>query len=355
MENRNFLEFTLSDTKKSQLIQELGDLAYDPMVRDTYIQALRKKIYRILPNELIRSFTGQNSAHNHASAIILHNVPIDAFIYGSPAPGQTGKTFKSGTLSENIITAFASLIGEPYSIYFEGEELVNNLTPQVKNKLDYTGLGSEVELDFHIENAALQHLSEDDYSPSGILFLGVRIDETQEPPKTFISDARTALKLLSPKDIEILSNELFYLNIPYRWREIFSSEQTMTRCPVIRGSVDKPRVSAAFYSDMMQPINHSAKLALRRFHQAVKVTSKGLQITPGQLIYVDNRFTLHSREPFTPTYDGQGCPYRWIQRVFVSPSLWPFRNFKTINGRIFVPHSKQGLSSHVSQNITKVA
>ena len=54
-------------------------------------------------------------------------------------------------------------------------------------------------------------------------------------------------------------------------------------------------------------------------------------------MYVDNRFTLHSRTRFEPTYDEAGCPYRWVQRVFVSPSLWPFRNFQSIGDRVFMP------------------
>ncbi|KTD11915.1 hypothetical protein Lgra_1373 [Legionella gratiana] len=65
--------------------------------------------------------------------------------------------------------------------------------------------------------------------------------------------------------------------------------------------MNKPRVSVAFYSNMMLPINHTAKMALAHFHQAIKETSEVIQITPGKLIYVDNRFTLHAREPDTTT------------------------------------------------------
>lgn len=355
MEEKSIIEVTLSTQVKKKLAQEFKDIRYDSLGQERYIQLIRKKIYQVLPVALINTLTSQRSADRLASAIVINNVPIDATIYGSPGFEQTGKHFKSGNLSENIITAFASLVGEPYSIYFEGQELVNNLTPQAKTRFDYTGLGSEVELDFHVENAALQYVSEDDYSPSGIFFLGVRIDKTIEPPKTFIADTRKALKLLSTYDLEILYNANFYLNLPYRWREIFSHGCTMVKCPIIKGTLNKPRVSVAFYSDMILPINHAAKMALSHFHQAVKETSEAIQITPGKLVYVDNRFTLHSRERFTPTYDKQGCPYRWIQRVFVSPSLWAFRNFQTAGGRVFSPHYNKGVHDYVSRHITEVA
>lgn len=354
MDEKNIIEITLNNKEKQKLIQEFNNIPYDPLGGEHYIQLLRKKIYGVLPETLINTLTIQRSANKLVSAVVINNVPIDEAIYGSPDFEQTGKLFKSGTLSENIITAFASLVGEPYSIYFEGQELVNNLTPQTKNRFDYTGLGSEVELDFHIENAALQYISEDDYSPSGIFFLGIRIDETIEPTKTLIADTRKALKLLNTYDLKILYGENFYLNLPYRWREIFSHE-AMVKCPVLRGTLNKPRVCVAFYSNMILPINHAAKMALAHFHQAVKETSEVIQITPGKLIYVDNRFTLHARERFTPTYDNQGCPYRWIQRVFVSPSLWAFRNFQTVGGRVFLPHSNKGIHNHVFSHITEVA
>ncbi|MCW8470495.1 TauD/TfdA family dioxygenase [Fluoribacter gormanii] len=354
MEENSIIEISLSTKEKQKLAQTFMDIAYNPSGDEQYIQLLRKKIYRVLPETLINTLTAQRSANKLVSAVVINNVPIDEAIYGSPDFEQTGKSFKSGTLSENIITSFASLVGEPYSIYFEGQELVNNLTPQTKTRFDYTGLGSEVELDFHIENAALQYISEDDYSPSGIFFLGIRVDETIEPTKTFIADTRKALKLLSTYDLKILFGENFYLNLPYRWREIFSHE-AMVKCPVLRGTLNKPRVSVAFYSNMILPINHAAKMALAHFHQAVKQISEVIQITPGKLIYVDNRFTLHARERFTPTYDNQGCPYRWIQRVFVSPSLWAFRNFQTVGGRVFLPHSNKGIQNHVFSHVTEVA
>ncbi len=222
-----------------------------------------------------------------------------------------------------------------YSIYFEGRELVNNLTPHAKNRWDYTGLGSEVELDFHIENAALQYISEDDYSPSSIFFLGIRVDEEVDPAKTFIADTRKALKLLSANDLMILFGEklLFKCSLPMAGN--FSSKSAMVKCPIVKGTLNKPRISVAFYPDMIMPINHAAQIALTHFHQAVKEISETVLITPGKLVYVDNRFTLHSRERFTPTYDNQGCPYRWIQRVFVNHSLWAFRNFKTVGERVF--------------------
>jgi hypothetical protein len=338
MSTNSIINIRLSDVDRENLRKEFSHIHYDSSGKDLYIQEIRKTIYRTLPRQIIDIFNNQRGARNLQSGIIIDNIPIDDNITGSPNFDQTGKEFKSGVISENILTAFSLLVGEPYSIYFEGKELVNNLTPQANQKNAYTGLGSEVELDFHIENAALQFISEDDYAPVGLFLLGIRIDENIEPPKTFIADARKALKLLNPSDLDILYGNNFYLSLPHRWRNAFHHSKINTsKCPVIRGSLDLPRISVAFYPNMVTAIDNRSKLALSNFHQAIQETSEPISITPGKLVYVDNRFTLHSRSKFTPTYDTNGYPYRWLQRVFVASNLWPFRHFQSVGHRVFLP------------------
>jgi len=185
--------------------------------------------------------------------------------------------------------------------------------------------------------------------------LGVRIDENSEQPSTFISDARNALKLLTSSDIEILYGNNFHLHLPHRWRNAFyHSKVNTSKCPVIRGTLDLPRVSVAFYPDMVTPIDNRSRIALENLHQAIKEVSESIIITPGRLVYVDNRFTLHSRSKFDPTYDEQGCPYRWLQRVFVASNLWPFRHFQSIGDRVFLPKLDHGVNN-VSEKFSKVA
>ncbi len=100
----------------------------------------------------------------------FENLPIDRQINTSPNPYNLDASCKSGYISENLIMMFSLLIGEPYSIKFEGEHIVNNLVPLEDNKKDYTGLGSEVELNFHIENTALKFITSLNLSPKGIFF-----------------------------------------------------------------------------------------------------------------------------------------------------------------------------------------
>lgn len=326
----------LNSTEQNKIRNNLNDIEYSALGNNDYINEIRKAGYLSLPEQIVDILTNQSSSKNLISHFLVDNMPIDDCIYGSPDFYQTGSNYKSGVLSENILCAVSSIIGEPYSIAFEGRELVNNLTPQKNTQNDYTGLGSTVELDFHIENAALQYITEDDYSPKGMFLLGIRTDKRIAPAKTYISDARLALKILSSEDIDILYGENFSLKLPYRWRTAIEGLNTKP-CPVIRGPLELPRLSVAFYPDMIIPLNIPAKRALENLHNAIKTVSMSISIKHGNLVYIDNRYTLHSREKFSPTYDHNGCPYRWLQRIFFTSDLWAFRKFPKLGDRIYDP------------------
>ncbi|WP_375637646.1 MULTISPECIES: hypothetical protein [unclassified Bartonella] len=103
--------------------------------------------------------------------LIFENLPVDRQINTSPNPYNLDASCKSDYISENLIMMFSVVIGEPYSIKFEGEHIVNNLLPLEDNKKDYTELGSEVELDFHTENAALKFITGLNLSLKGDTFI----------------------------------------------------------------------------------------------------------------------------------------------------------------------------------------
>lgn len=344
----------LTSNEQQKIKKSLENIEYSPFGSNNYINKIRRVAYQSFPSKIIDLLGEQSSANNLLSHFMIENMPVDRGIYGSPNFNQTGRDFKSGVLSENTICALASIIGEPYSIAFEGRELVNNLTPQQNTQNEYTGLGSAVELDFHIENAALQYLAEDDYSPKGMFLLGIRTDKKITPARTFVSDARLALKTLSNDDIDVLYGNNFSLKLPYRWRN--ASSVNTAPCSVIRGPINLPRLSVAFYPDMVIPLYERAKRALENLYNAIRLVSVSLSIQQGNLVYIDNRFTLHSREKFSPTYDKNGCPYRWLQRIFFTSDLWCFRKFHRFGDRVFDP--SQDIASgvdHVFQCDQQVA
>ncbi|XYG86693.1 TauD/TfdA family dioxygenase [Heyndrickxia coagulans] len=232
----------------------------------------------------------------------MENLPVDDSVLYTPHPQVFTPEAKTGFISENLIMAVGALVGEPYSMLHEGHNIVNNLIPSIKEKKEYTGLGSEVELDFHIENAALNFMGNMNFSPCGLILMGVRHDP--ERPLTRVSDAREALALLSQNDIDQLSLPLYHIKVPYRWRSSIPGELQETELvPLIQGNIGLPEVAVAFYPDMVRPINDTAANALNNFHNAIRKVSFGINVSPGRLVYIDNRFTLHSRDSSKPSFD----------------------------------------------------
>lgn len=327
-------EFQLTEKEKKYLENVFSTIIYDPTGSEEYITNLLKKIYNTFPDRILFFIEENKLSKNQIPCINIKNLPIDNNITGSPMFHETGSLHKDGTISENLIVAFSLLIGEPYTITFEGLELVNNLVPHLTHNNQYTGLGSNVELDLHIENAALNFIFENDCSPSGVILLGLRRDPN-EKVLTYCSDIFSALSILDEKTISILKEPLFNLKLPYRWRSVMQTNMT-EKVPLITGYDDSPRTHAIFYPDMIYIEDLHARKAFSKLYKALQCSKIGLDISPGDLVYINNRIALHSRSAFNPTYQKDGIGYRWLQRIFITQDIWGMRHFQ-LKGRIYDP------------------
>ncbi|MCP1204113.1 TauD/TfdA family dioxygenase [Pantoea sp. B550] len=333
-------------TEESEYIRSvLEKIDYDPSGSDVYLNKIRKVAYTVFPERVITAINKVKGFSASAlGSLQIDNLPVDKSVTGSPRHNESGSAFKSGVLTENILVTMGVLTGEPYSIAHEGHELVNNLTPHKEAAKEFTGLGSEVELDFHIENAAQAYMPEGDTSPLALILLGVR-GEPLGGPQTRISDCRRALEKLSEEDIKHLYGKNFIIRVPYRWRGASAEPRDNTDLsPILSGPISAPRVTVAFYPDMVLAVNPRAKQALENLYQAVREVSFGVQISPGRLILINNSFTLHSRDSFKPAFDENDRALRWVQRIFVARNLWNFRSFVPVKDRVFDPNVKTAAS-----------
>lgn len=336
------IKFTLTDREKELLKDALVQVQYDSNGHCQYINQLRVIAMQTLPVRILSFLVKQKASLCPAPYFVIDNLPTDDEIISVPLESQLEEdlhNFKSGTVSENLLIAISSIIGEPYSISFEGNQIVNNLIPSKFAKKDFTGIGSEVELDFHIENAALKYLSTSNYSPQGLMLTGVNNDP--DGPGTLVANGRAALNLLDEATRSILEEKRFILKVPYRWREALGGRSETEKVSIIKENCDFPDLAVAFYGDIIVPCDEIAKHALSLFYKKVKEVSIRLEIKPGTLVYVDNRFGLHSRESFAPSFDKEGRAKRWIQRTFIAPTLWGHRNLTRNKHRVFTPTIKK--------------
>ncbi|WP_244426399.1 TauD/TfdA family dioxygenase [Bartonella florencae] len=148
-----------------------------------------------------------------------------------------------------------------------------------------------------------------------------------------MSDARLALKRLNEENLRSLRDNLYIINVPYRWRK--NGVISTSKVPLVQGDGEFPDISAVFYLGMLEPQSKKAKDALDHFYEAIKAVSFGIDVQPRRLLYIDNRMALHSRDKFSGSFDRYKNPMWWIQRVFVSADLWNHRYVKQIKERVF--------------------
>lgn len=128
------LIFTLSDAERDNLFNSLNQIEYDPTGSTDYISEVRATAMRTLPISIVKFLSKQKTALKPAPYIIFENLPIDEEIKFTPDSQIIPPHAKSGSISENLIIAIGSLIGEPYSMFHEGRNIVNNLIPSLKAK-----------------------------------------------------------------------------------------------------------------------------------------------------------------------------------------------------------------------------
>lgn len=248
------------------------------------------------------------------------------------------KIEKHSSLSENLLTLVATIFGHPYSMHYEGRGLINNLIPSRATSKQITGLGATSDLRFHTENVALRFNTGRDCSPAALFLTGVRQDIRS--PKTRLSDARLALELLSEADRIQLAGPNLKIKLPYRWRphmsETFHDNSPMV--PLTEWTAAGLVVHAAFYGDMIADISTlAAERAAKNFEAALEEVALDEVVVPGEMLGIDNNFTLHARTPFDATFDSEGRAMRWVQRVFVTETLDNFDSWNAMEECVYVP------------------
>jgi L-asparagine oxygenase len=328
-----------TDEQKHILADRLTEIEYPKYRYASYLRAIRRIRADVagMFTDIERLVEMSRSEPSFPAAIKFENLPVSDSVPMPPVENSLLKRIdKSDYLSENLLLLIATLFGEPYSMECEGRGLVNNLIPSRSTSAQFTGLGAASDLGYHIENAALRFLVPFDCSPKALFLTGVRQDE--KPPYTRLADARLALMLLDPCDIEQLASPSYRLRLPYRWRGFRPGYDTLLTnpLPLIELIGEHLMVHAAFYGDMIGEVRSAAaQRAADHFEEALEAVGIDEVVAPGEVLGIDNRVTLHARTPFPASFDGQGRAFRWVQRTFVTERIINFRDWDRSDDRVF--------------------
>lgn len=141
-------------------------------------------------------------------------------------------------------------------------------------------------------------------------YLKLTISEIQKNVFTSILLLDDVLKRLSDNDIETLTKPNFIIKRPDSFE---SNEPFVYDLPLLC------EVNGKFYSRFdYHNVTSNDKNSLEVLEKLRKITLdenlwKKLCLRPGQMVIFNNQRTLHTRNKFTPTFDGND---RWLLRLF---------------------------------------
>lgn len=334
-EKTNVREFYLSDAERDRLYEALACVKYNgagPF--NPFVRATSRAFSAAVLDETADTLHEFKNSPRASGVLVIYNAPFDPTVRRGLLEGEASSGVKPNSLSEAFLVGVVSQVGEPYSIQQEGAALVNDLCPSREDPEQFTGLGSRVPLGMHIENAAARILS-GDRSPDGLALTGVS-REPGEGPATPVADGRLALSICSPAVEREFRQANFAVRFPNRWSADGAGVNSLpTR--VLEGPKESPSFVAAFYDKILVPTTTQAERAMAEFSEALESVAVPLRIEPGLTALVNNHFVFHGRGSFEASFDGEGRPFRWVQRVFWASSLRRMGEWEWVRDRVVRP------------------
>ena len=246
---------------------------------------------------------GSSSGYLHISKIILSDIP--------PTPLGNQSHIGETTELARIQAIFNQAMGEMISYEAEGGgRLFQDMVPKLDQAQTQTSLSSGVELELHTEQAFSQ-LRPD--------ILSLACLRGNPSAKTYILHVSEVLSRLPPEKIRLLWQPLWMIGVDrsFKMNNIdFIEGDIRGPLPILSGPPDDPIFR--FDQDLMTGITEEAEDLKREIIAMYYSYRKEHVLEPGELIFVDNRRTVHGRSSFQAHYTGTD---RFIIRSFVTFDL----------------------------------
>ncbi|MER5484321.1 clavaminate synthase family protein [Streptomyces sp. NPDC002812] len=267
----------------------------------------------------VRRFRRHSGPHG---TLVIGGLPVDQA--GLPAtPTVPGSVQRQATIPAAVLAMVACGLGEPLAYLAEKSgALVQDVVP-VPGQETFHGNAGSVPLSFHTENGFHPH------PPDYVIFLCLRADHDRIAGMR-VAGIRQALPLLTPASREALFASEFVTTPPPSFGPgAATADPAAQPRPVLSGAVEDPDIRMAQL--VTTPLTPRAAAALAEFGRACEATARTLRLTPGDLVVIDNRVTVHGRTAFHPRYDGAD---RWLQRTYVTTDLRRSRDHRPHDGHV---------------------
>lgn len=288
----------------------------------------RATILSLASASLLELFHSIREAINEAPYYFIKNFPMRADIfYGATPPDWRAAASDDVTIREESFVALAAAcLGETFSWpTLQSGRLIHNVLPIAGDETEQNGHSSEVELEWHTEDAF--HPCRSDY----LILFGIRNHDHIGTTIMSIRDVN-----LSEKQKEILFEKKYRIKPDNEHlRQVKNEDDPGRRAitklldeaepvAVLFGNFDSPYIRIDPYFMECPDKNSIYDITLKELIIQLNNAKKNVVVNSGDMLIIDNYISVHGRAPFKAKYDGAD---RWLKKAIISRDI---RKAKTL-------------------------
>jgi len=268
-----------------------------------------------LPQRIKSALESFASTGSPNGFLLIKTIPIHKNIPETP----NGNKYKIGetTILAKIQAILVSAIGDMIAYEAEGNgHLFQDVVPLKSMETEQTSLGSNTELEIHTEQAFSK------LRPDILSLACLRGDPNAY---THIFPVAEIIKNTTAQEQQILREPLWYTGVDLSFKlnnttntgsSYFIEGDIRGPMPIISGPENNPKL--VFDQDLMSSPDPRAKEMIKKIINLYYQHKLRHNLTPGEIILIDNNRAVHGRSAFSPKYDGKD---RFLIRSFATFDL----------------------------------
>jgi L-asparagine oxygenase len=177
-----------------------------------------------------------------------------------------------------------------------GGNLFQNIIPSPSMAREQTSIGSNTELEIHTEQAFSK------LRPDILSLSCIRGDPNA---LTYILPVGKIIENTNSSEKRLLREQLWKTGVDLSFKlhgKEFLESDIRGPMSILSGSENDPQL--VFDQDLMFGFNESGERLLKKIVDIYYKERIEHNLTPGEIIFIDNRRAVHGRSPFFPRYDG---------------------------------------------------
>ena len=297
----------LNQREKEEIYNLAQEIEASPSEEPELFCIQSKKAGNKIPQRIIQILKSFSLNGNSSGYLLFSGIRIDGDTI-SDTPKNNTMHLGEKTILAKIQALFNQQLGEMIAYEAEGDgKLFQDMVPSYKFSNSQTSLSSLVELEIHTEQA-FSKLKPD--------FLSLACLRGNKNANTYILHVAEILKHMSPFEQDMLRKPLWEIGVDMSFK--MSGEE------FIEGNIRGPVPILAkenyllFDQDLMRGITPEANQLCEKIIKIYYSNRNFHCLQPGEIMILDNRFVVHGRSPFVPTFDGND---RFIIRSFITMDI----------------------------------